>query len=254
VLYADDTNSIITNSDRQMFEKDINTAILQLNRWFHCNLLLLNLEKTCFLQFLTKNTNATDLHISYDNKQISNTHSTKFLGLVIDNNLSWHCHIDQMIPKLNKTYYVIRSLKPLLFCETLKMVYLLIVHSIISYGIFWGVSTHSKIIFKIQKRIIRIIMNSGNKDSCRDLFKKLNILPPKSQYIFSLLMFVVLHIPAANLAIFQNGVWYSGIKIYNHLPPTIKQLTNDISKFEVALKRFLYTNSFYTLEEYYSWK
>jgi len=32
VLYADDTSSIITNADRQMFEKDINTAVLQLNR------------------------------------------------------------------------------------------------------------------------------------------------------------------------------------------------------------------------------
>ena len=45
VLYADDTSSIITKADRQMFEKDINTAILQLNRWFQSNLLLLNLEK-----------------------------------------------------------------------------------------------------------------------------------------------------------------------------------------------------------------
>jgi hypothetical protein len=64
VLYADDTSLIITNSDSQMFEKDINTAILQLNRWLNSNLLLLNLEKTHFLQFLTKNTKATDLHIS----------------------------------------------------------------------------------------------------------------------------------------------------------------------------------------------
>jgi hypothetical protein len=67
VLYADDTSLIITNSDSQMFKKDINAAILQLNRWFQSNLLLLNLEKTYFLQFLTKNTNATDLHISYEN-------------------------------------------------------------------------------------------------------------------------------------------------------------------------------------------
>ena len=64
VLYADDTSLLITNSDSQMSEKDINTAILQLNRWFNSNLLLLNLEETYFLQFLTKNTNATDLHIS----------------------------------------------------------------------------------------------------------------------------------------------------------------------------------------------
>jgi hypothetical protein len=43
VLYADDTGLIITNSDSQMFEKDINTAIRQISNWFQSNLLLLNL-------------------------------------------------------------------------------------------------------------------------------------------------------------------------------------------------------------------
>jgi hypothetical protein len=69
VLYADDTSLIITNPDIHRFEKDINTTIIQLNRWFNSNLLLLHLEKTYFLQFLTKNTKATDLHISYENKK-----------------------------------------------------------------------------------------------------------------------------------------------------------------------------------------
>ena len=145
MLYADDTSLIITNSDSQMSEKDINTAILHLIRWYNSNLLLLNLEETYFLQFLTNNTNATDLHISYKNRQISSIHSTRFLGLVIDKNLSWHCHIDQMIPKLNKASYVIRSLKPFLSFESLKMVYFSTAHSIILHGIiFWGLSTHSR--------------------------------------------------------------------------------------------------------------
>jgi len=81
------------------------------------------MEKTYFLQFLTKNTNATDLHISYENRQIFSIHTTEFLGLVIDN-LSWHCHIDQMIPKLHKASYIIRSLKPLLSFESLKMFFI----------------------------------------------------------------------------------------------------------------------------------
>jgi hypothetical protein len=34
-----------------------------------------------------------------------------------------------------------------------------------------------------------------------------------------------LHIPIANLTVFRKGVWYSGIKINNHLPPTLKQLS-----------------------------
>jgi hypothetical protein len=77
---------IITNSDSQMFEKDINTALLQLNRWFNSNLLPLNLEKNYLLQFLSKNNKAIDLHIPYENRQISSIHSTKFLGLVTDIN------------------------------------------------------------------------------------------------------------------------------------------------------------------------
>jgi len=63
-----------------------------------------------------------------------------------------------------------------------------------SYGIiFWENSLHSSIIFIIQKKAIRIIEGCGNKVSCRNLFKKLQILPLTSQYtsMLSLLMFVV---------------------------------------------------------------
>jgi hypothetical protein len=42
VLYADDTSLIITNSDTQLFEKDINSTIQRLNTWFYSNLLVLN--------------------------------------------------------------------------------------------------------------------------------------------------------------------------------------------------------------------
>ena len=54
-----------------------------------------------------------------------------------------------------------------------------------------GNSVHSKYIFKIQKRTIRIITKAGISDSCRDLFKKLQILYFYSQYMYSLLMFIV---------------------------------------------------------------
>jgi len=103
---------------------------------------------------------------------ISSVNSTKFWGLLIDNNVSWHCHVDEMITK--QSILLNQIFETAVVFESLKMVYFLTVHSIISYGIiFWGISTHCKIIFKIQKRIIMIIMKSGNKDSCRDLFKKI---------------------------------------------------------------------------------
>jgi protein associated with RNAse G/E len=90
VLYADDTSLVITNSNSQIFEKDKNTVISRLNRWFHSNSLLLNLGKTHFLQFVTKNTKTLDLQILHQNKHISSVNTIKFLGLMIDDKLSWH--------------------------------------------------------------------------------------------------------------------------------------------------------------------
>jgi hypothetical protein len=61
-----------------------------------------------------------------------------------------------------------------------------------------------------------------------------------------------LYVPTANLALHQKGVYYSGIKIYNHLPTAIKDLSGDKNKFRLALKRYLLHNSFYSLEEYFN--
>jgi hypothetical protein len=109
VLFADDTSLIITNPDTQRFEKDINTVLEKLNQWFNNNLLLLNLKKTYFLQFVTRNTRALDLHILCGKSQLSNVNVTKFVGLVIDHNLSWQPHTEQMVPNLNKAPYVIKK-------------------------------------------------------------------------------------------------------------------------------------------------
>jgi len=57
--------------------------------------------------------------------------------------------------------------------------------------IIWGNSSYSNSIFKLQKRITGIIMGIGIRDSCREFFKLLNILPLIAQYIFSLGLFVV---------------------------------------------------------------
>jgi hypothetical protein len=45
-----------------------------------------------------------------------------------------------------------------------------------------------------------------------------------------------------------------GIKVYNSLPPEIKDLSHNIKKFKSPLKRFLHQYSFYTLDEYFNYK
>ena len=143
-----------------------------------------------------------------------------------------------------------------------------------SYGIiFWGNSYHSVNIFKIQKRVICIITNSNRYDTCRPLFKQLHILPLPSQYIFSIHLFVIsnkklfqlnsqvhnihtrykenLHPSSTGLTLVQKGVAYTGCKLYNHLPPQIKKVSNNVALFKTTLKKFLLQYVFYSMDEYY---
>jgi len=110
-----------------------------------------------------------------------------------------------------------------------------------------------------KKKAIRIMEGCGNRVSCRNLFKKLQILPSTSQCMLPSLMFVVrnkncfstntenhtrqrnnLYLPQANLTIYQKGTYYSGIKICNNLPLDIKNVTGNQKKFKIALKKCLY--------------
>ena len=45
-----------------------------------------------------------------------------------------------------------------------------------------------------------------------------------------------------------------GIKIFNNLPPYIKDISNNVKTFEICLKRFLHIHSFYSIEEYFQHK
>jgi hypothetical protein len=74
--------------------------------------------------------------------------------------------------------------------ETLELIYFFYVDSIMNYGLFWGNSSYSNI-FRLQRRIIRIITGARTGDSCRQIFKILKLFPRQSQYIPLLAVFVV---------------------------------------------------------------
>jgi hypothetical protein len=149
-------------------------------------LLSLNYIKTQFIQFRTINSLKVQLDISYNDKYIIHDTNTRFLGITIDGSLSWKHHTEGLEIKLSRACYAIRSLRPFISRKSIKTIYFAYFHAVMSYGIiFWGNSPHSISIFKLQKRAIRIITKSRSRDSCREFFKNLDILPFYSQYIFS---------------------------------------------------------------------
>jgi hypothetical protein len=86
--------------------------------------------------------------ISCKNNEIREVCHLKFLGLEIDNTLSWNLHIDTVINKLTRVSFMIRSVKSYMSLLSLIMIYYSLFHSTLSYGIiFWGQASNSKILY-----------------------------------------------------------------------------------------------------------
>jgi hypothetical protein len=169
---------------------------------------------------------------------ISNYTETKLLGLIIDETKSWNQHADQIAIKLCSACCALRNLKYIAPQSTLRTIYYTYIHSILSYGIiFWERSSNVNKLFILQKRIDRIITNTGVRKSCREVFKNLEIMMLYSQYIFSLILFAVktnsyfisnkeihthkirnwtnLHLPTVNLTKFYKEPYILGSKAFN---------------------------------------
>ena len=248
VLFADDTSVIISNINFIDFSTSANPVLAHMIEWFSANMLVLNLEKTNIMKFLTINLPYCALTIGHKDKYIEEVVNLKFLGIQTDNHFNWKNHTDQIIFKLGAACYIVRQMYYIRNNDTLRSIYLAYFHCIVSYGIiFWGNSFNSKKIFTWQKRIIRIMVGAHPKAACRNLFKKLEILTVPSQCIYSLMRFFLignlekfqtnssvhsintrnkhrLHRPVANLSCFQKGISYSGIRIFNNLPRVLEAL------------------------------
>jgi len=119
-----------------------------------------------------RNTCSLDTKDEYDNRLIANMSYISFLGITIENLLHWESHMDQLFPKLHAAYYAVRALKLFMTQEILAMVYYAYTyfHLIVNNDIiFWGYSPCSINIFRLQKKAIRMIMSTRNRDSCRSI-------------------------------------------------------------------------------------
>jgi hypothetical protein len=99
----------------------------------------MNFHKIHFLQFTPKNISEIDLDIIYANKLISQDYDREFLGIYVDNTLSWEIHIEQSTHILSAASYAMRSVKPFKSQSPMKIVYFGCFHSVINFvSLPWG--------------------------------------------------------------------------------------------------------------------
>ena len=100
-LFADDTFLCAQNKDFALLERDVNSELEKVFIWLASNKLTLNVKKSKFM-IVTRKRDVPDLSIRINNVPLEQCDSYKYLGVMIDKDLSWKSHVEYISPKISK--------------------------------------------------------------------------------------------------------------------------------------------------------
>lgn len=274
-LFADDSTVNITCNDKNQFENDINKALKSIITWLINNNLKINTSKTNVINYSQRPQNSIKFKLIHDNNIINEVETAKFLGLKIDSRINWKCHTEDLCTKISSLSFAMYKLAPTVSRNALFMAYYGLVESVLRYGlIFWGNSTNTEMVFKMQKRCVRAMFNIKNTDSCQPIFKKCHILTLPSLYIMEIALFVrsnphwfpllsdnvtrnrrtkyknFLQSHSAKTALLHKSVFCMAPLIYNKIPEVIKSI-NQPNLFKRELKKLLTEKCYYYVKDFF---
>ena len=182
LLFADDTTILYSSSDIVSKIPVINRELSEVSNWFKANKLSVNATKTNYMIMGTQHDmtsmedhSVSNVDIILDKTKLKRVDKTKFLGVTIDENLSWKNHIDGITKTISRNIGMINKLKFIIPERILHTLYCTLVLPYINYGILiWGKAckTYLEKIHKLQKWAVRIISNSHYRSHSAPFFSK----------------------------------------------------------------------------------
>ena len=184
LLYAD--------KDLNTLETVVNNELNSVCNWLNANKLTINAKKSNFVIFRPaqkrinhqpciripdKKNNGFALLVCKD--------YVKFLGVLIDKNLTWRPHVDHIASKISKIIGIIARLRHHVPLNTLLQIYRSLIFPYTLYGILaWGQASQCELkkILILQKRALRLIFFASNRSHAIPLFVASNILPVNMLY------------------------------------------------------------------------
>ena len=160
-LFADDTFLSLDSKNYKDLQKKVNDEMKNISKWLTNNKLTLNISKTKFMVISKKKKPPeNDFQVQFDNVCIEKCSSYKYLGIFLDDKLSWKPHIDYISNKISKMCVFFSKLRYATNFHLLKSVYFALAASHLQYcNLVWGNAAQSILdpLRKIQNRIIRIL-------------------------------------------------------------------------------------------------
>ena len=270
-LFADDSTASHSDLDLNTTLSTLKAEFTKVLDWLLANKLIINLQKTHIMLY-TNRTRPDSISLNIDNNVITETIETKFLGVIVDNQLNWNAHIKHISNKISKSAGILRLLRDIFPKHILKTLYLTLTYPYFNYcNLIWGAAhiTNLNPLVILQKKCIRIINRAGYLDHTEPLFKSTNLLKLEQIHILSCAKFIFncytstvyqnfrerliqnseihdhntrissqLRAPFERLESGLNSFFIKGINIWNKLPDDIKS-SNNIVYFKSRLKKFL---------------
>ena len=174
----------------------MNDELLCLTDWFKANKLSLNISKTNYVLFDRGKSKHKQGNIMIGGDYIERVDCFKFLGILIDEELSWHKHIEHCRKKIACGMYALNMAKNYLAQNNLRQLYFTLINPHLLYGnILWG-SAYKSVLQKLvtqQKKAIRVITHSKYNEHTPPLFKRMNILKLDDMHEIELAKFTFMH-------------------------------------------------------------
>ena len=271
-LFADDTTIFFHSNNIDNIISTTKVIMTQLTNWFRANKLTLNADKSSFTIFKSSQKNITNQpdKIKFNNQEICRTSHIKFLGVIIDENLTWNNHINELCNKLKRLFHIFYNIRHLLSKDNIKTIYYALIYSRIKYGIsVYGQACNTKMkrIQKLQNQLLKVL--SGKKfrfptDELHDEFELLTVkdisrqeiltfvhnyfsknLPPVFNGYFETLASIhnrntrhgsnLLKIPMHSTNIAASSLKIQGAKLWNKLDSNLKNIPK-AKKFKSKFK------------------
>ena len=199
--FADDTTMFMSSDSLQSLFREANANIDALYKWFSANKLFLNAKKTKYMIISPPNKpiSTQTFFLTIDGAKIdrisneSKEKSVKFLGIMLDEHLSWRYHIDYISSKMSRSLFSIKQMKNTLPHTCLINLYNALIHPYINYGLqIWGNARQKYLnkIFRLQKRAMRIASNAAYNSHTEPIFKCNRVLKVHELYEYQVLLFM----------------------------------------------------------------
>ena len=180
-LFADDTSLYYSCKNTNNLENIINSELAKISDWLSANRLSLNVAKSKLLYFTNKNRNSLkDIEIKINGESLKEVDSAKYLGVHMDNKLSWNVHTNHIKLRLSKGISMLAKIRHYVPEPVRRSLYFTFINSHTGYNLLnWGTapSTYTDLISAKTRKAIRLISFASKDDPALPLFKKHSILP-----------------------------------------------------------------------------